>query len=423
MGGIGADGMVHAGGSGGLDEATGGQVAGAGGSEATGGAGGTAAVIPRVVFFATHWGTWDGGFRLRFPGTPDDETNGWTASLSADALWTPSMAPLAALAHKALIVEGMWVHADVATDGYAGSPVLTGIGAAHLVGQPSYFSVARAPSLDWLIAAAQPDGKRSVTVIGTGQGEWALSYPDAGLRPAEMQTPFTIASQGAIAPDCAFRPSADVVAAWRRKQSSQTEGDLIAADVAYLLGCDVSRVVTVFASNFESEVPYSGNFHQDIIDGYNNYLREGGVPIPPQVMIDVVSNYYTLMVRNLVTLAKALSEIPGPHGSLLDETLIVWVSGEPEPSHQPGPWRMNTVILGGGALGVPQGKYVRLPKATQVRASYISSMPRVLTVGPAHNHLLVNIARWAGLNVDSVGRSSFDGGLGVIDTTGGLPNF
>ncbi len=149
---------------------------------------------------------------------------------------------------------------------------------------------------------------------------------------------------------------------------------------------------------------YQGDVHQQCADALTDEN-------------DACFTAYNLWTANLVAgFAKRLADVSEGEGTMLDNTLVVWISTEGGPTHQPYPW--NAVFWGGQSLGLRGGRYLRVPQTVPTEIGF--SQPSWLR-GASHNHLLVSLAQLMGLPIDKVGESTFrQKTLAPIDATGPL---
>ena len=107
----------------------------------------------------------------------------------------------------------------------------------------------------------------------------------------------------------------------------------------------------------------------------------------------------------------AVPAVPAEDGSLLDSTLVLWISEMARPTHSFD--RLPIVAAGGG---VRTGRYVHW--ASNTAAPENSSVD---FLGLPHNHLLVSLAELFGVDVPSLGIESYAAWDGsTVDLRGGL---
>jgi hypothetical protein len=188
--------------------------------------------------------------------------------------------------------------------------------------------------------------------------------------------------------------------------------------VASAFACDLTRVVTLHLDTLPAPVlGFEGDTHND----YAHKAEYASQPLATAFM----TRYHTYYARRLRDLASMLDNIPEADGTLLDHTIIVWMSEVSRGVHGYDRWPI--VILGGGGAGLRTGRYVRYQPRTP------TPMPRPQDgydahfVGPAHSKLLVALAKAMGTDIDRVGRPSvtsapIKGRASVeLDLTGPLP--
>jgi hypothetical protein len=166
------------------------------------------------------------------------------------------------------------------------------------------------------------------------------------------------------------------------------------------LSCGVSRVVTMQWGQLPVEViGGTGDLHHDYAHRSAPYqVNEPDYPFAVQMMTNYSATYAELAAE----LADRLDAVPESTGTLLDNTIILWVSELAHGGHGHDP--LPVVILGGGNR-FRTGRYLHHARATltTTRASWIDENTRI---GLPHNHLLVSVAQAMGLDVDTIGDPS-----------------
>lgn len=175
------------------------------------------------------------------------------------------------------------------------------------------------------------------------------------------------------------------------------------------LACDLTRVVTIQAGEAqrnELPVPVPGSVHSNAHSIYSD-------PAAAEVM----GAYMAYHAERVADLLDALDSVPEGSGTLLDNTVVLWMSELGDGAH--GYDDYPVVIAGGRSCGLRLGRYVHYARTTPVDTGRDGERR---LMGMPHNRVLVSIAQAMGLDIDAVGlRSvrSFNGG--VVDITGGLP--
>ena len=99
--------------------------------------------------------------------------------------------------------------------------------------------------------------------------------------------------------------------------------------------------------------------------------------------------------KHFATLLKELDSVVEGDGTMLDNTVVVWVTELAMPTHQHND---SGVVLAGGAQGFFRtGRYLRYP---QNLVSPVKDMPRI---GEAHNRLYVSVMQAMGYPDTSFG--------------------
>ena len=122
-------------------------------------------------------------------------------------------------------------------------------------------------------------------------------------------------------------------------------------------------------------------------------------------------------VEYAVDLARRLDQVPEGEGTPLDHTLIVLFEDISHGGHGHDQWPM--VLLGGFGGAVRPDRYVRLPRTRPNPG--LNGLGDF--IGVPHSHLLVAIARGAGLELDHLGIAEIpaSGGRPALSLSGPLP--
>ena len=184
------------------------------------------------------------------------------------------------------------------------------------------------------------------------------------------------------------------------------------------LSCGISRVVTMqFGPVFVEMINGTGDLHHD-------YAH---VSAPDQVneptygeAVARMTDYTAFYAARIAELADQLDAIPEGNGTLLDHTIILWVSELSHGGHGHDGWP--AVIVGGGQK-FRTGRWLHYEHdtLTTTTASWVDDNARI---GLPHNHLLVSIAQAMGLTTDTIGDPSVrpkKASAPAIDLRGPLP--
>jgi len=186
--------------------------------------------------------------------------------------------------------------------------------------------------------------------------------------------------------------------------------EAMASMIATALSCDITRVISLNMG----EIPVD-----ELVDGYSGSLHFDFAhnAFNDELSAEVMAQYGKRHSEQLASLLDLLDSIPEAGGSVLDNTLAVWVSELGDPAH--GYDRYNAVMVGGNRM--KHGKYHHFPSTLPYDAW--SWDGGVASVGPPHQKLLTTICRAMGLNVDSFGQEGVIGSDGVeISLKGWLEN-
>ena len=141
----------------------------------------------------------------------------------------------------------------------------------------------------------------------------------------------------------------------------------------------------------------------------------------------VYGDLVDMMVKRNVTQADMVAQIldrldaiPEGTGTLLDHTLVMYVSELSHGNHGHEHWPM--MLFGGGATGaLKQGRYL---KYAQNNPNPWGRNYRNAYVGAPHNRVLVHLCKSMGMNIDFIHKPSIDGTFPVrktISMSGSLP--
>ncbi|MFT3710832.1 MAG: DUF1552 domain-containing protein [Archangium sp.] len=183
--------------------------------------------------------------------------------------------------------------------------------------------------------------------------------------------------------------------------------------------CDLTRVITYAAPVPlcpEFNYPANADVHASYAHASVSGLTSCGqmyTPLAEQAMTDL-SIWYG---NHLAYLLSELESVPEGNGTLLDSTLVVWVTELGTPTHRHHD--AFTVLFGGSQGFFKTGRYVRYP------ITHDSPVPGDTSqwgrCGPAHNHLWVSVLRAMGQPDNEFGTTSATSTSGeVIDMTGPL---
>lgn len=184
--------------------------------------------------------------------------------------------------------------------------------------------------------------------------------------------------------------------------------------IRFAFACDLTRVVTFVApvpEPTELGYPASPTMH-----AYGHQSIEGATscgamfnPVAERAMIDM-SKLYS---GHLATLLRELDSVVEGSGTLLDHTIVVWISELATPTHEHQD--AVTIVAGGGNDFFKLGRHVRYPR------SWLNPIAKLPRVGPGHNRLFVSLLQAFGQGDQAFGMTqarASDGSL--IPLTGPL---
>ncbi|MEM9460126.1 MAG: DUF1552 domain-containing protein [Myxococcota bacterium] len=391
-------------------------------------------VPKRVIFLMTQHGTWYPDWAFNPGGLPDDQN--WTLDLSGTTPdeWSQALLPLYPMRDKVTIVDGVSLASGEADP--AGI-LRHEIGQVHclsgaMVELVSGVPVSSVPTIDQIIAnqIARPDRLRSIE-IGIGEPPFIVNYRDRlQLLPAENRAEavweqlFGLVGGGAssligeqsaimdrvherytaLAPRLSSEDRAkvelhrDLVADLDAKIEGMLDANCTApatpgmelgyaesftANVEMLrvaMSCDLVRVATIHLGDIPSDlIGYPGaNLHDDY--AHRVYLDPGAA----QAMTDWTAYHST----QLAELMSAFDAVPEGEGTMLDNTLIVWVGELGDGAHGFDKWPC--VLAGGEAWR--NGRLLHYPRDLPFR-TWSWDENYLPTTGRPHQELLNSIAR------------------------------
>ncbi len=181
--------------------------------------------------------------------------------------------------------------------------------------------------------------------------------------------------------------------------------DLLAA----AFSCDLTRVASIQMGQLTPtllNLP-AGSMHDLYAHGiYYNQDSE-----------DAMASYMAYHASQLAYILGVLDAIPEGGGTLLDNTVILWISELADSWH--GMDRYPMVVAGGANSGLQLGRYVHHARVTPFETPQFIASPYM---GLPHNRMLVTVCQAMGLDISMVGQSVIPGSDGSdIDCTGALP--
>ena len=172
------------------------------------------------------------------------------------------------------------------------------------------------------------------------------------------------------------------------------------------LACDAVRVIAMDARQLRGSV-IGGSDADDVHQAFahGNDARA----------IMMMENYYAYHANQFATFIEYLRSVPEGTGTLLDNTLVIWIPELSNGGHMFDD--TPTVIAGGGNSGFSPGRYIRLAQdIPRLDCGYGCQRGMI---GPGRMRLFVNAMRHMGMSDNSFGRTSATAGDGsTIDLTG-----
>jgi len=151
------------------------------------------------------------------------------------------------------------------------------------------------------------------------------------------------------------------------------------------LACDLTRVVTFVAPvpqcpefGYPAEASVHATYaHASILS--KTSCGQAYSPVAERAMIDLGIWY----ANHLANLLRELDAVPEGSGTLLDHTVVVWITELATPTHQHHD--VCTVLAGGGNGFFATGRYLRYPRLLS------NPLPAFPAIGPAQNRLYASL--------------------------------
>ena len=208
--------------------------------------------------------------------------------------------------------------------------------------------------------------------------------------------------------ECAAPQDPDTDNIWGGSQQEiyertlQSNRDLLVAALACNLTPVASLQLTTLPSGFIGLPP---------LDLHVEYAHN--VPHSQQAR-DVYTEVGRVHAQQFAELLDLMDSIPEGNGSLLDNSLVVWMSEMGDAGHELG--RYNVTMAGGMGGRIETGRYIHYANTTPIATTWYGSLS-----GKSHQHFLVSLAQKMGLDINSVGSQAVEADDGsTLDLTGPL---
>ncbi|MEQ1501793.1 MAG: DUF1552 domain-containing protein [Myxococcota bacterium] len=170
--------------------------------------------------------------------------------------------------------------------------------------------------------------------------------------------------------------------------------------------CGITDVVTIRQDVMQNATIGAppGDLHTDFAHN---------VAIDPNAA-DVMAEYHRWHAERFADLCAMFDAVPEEDGTMLDHTLLVWSNELATGDHS---MTRCPVVIAGGTKALQTGRYVNFPP----ERDFAGPWGTIEATGPAHNRLMVVLARALGQEIDAVGEATFTDYDGVaFDATGPL---
>jgi hypothetical protein len=169
--------------------------------------------------------------------------------------------------------------------------------------------------------------------------------------------------------------------------------------------CDLTRVITFSAPvpqcpelGYPADATFHGYAHQSVQPASCGNMYS---PYAAQAMTDLDAWH----AGHVAYLLQQLDSVPEGAGTVLDHTVVVWITELATPTHLH--YDAFTVLAGGCNGFFETGRYVRYPQ------TLTSPIPGEPLIGPAHNRLLVSLMQAMGQTDTTFGLAGATGSDGT----------
>jgi hypothetical protein len=199
------------------------------------------------------------------------------------------------------------------------------------------------------------------------------------IREIEQSIDVTV---GDVSPQCGKPDLGETIEGYKDNANFPAVGEQQTQLLTMALACDMTRVATFQWSTGQSTTRHTWVPGAES-NGHHTLTHDGSVSHPA---CEGILRWYAGRVADLVT---RLSEIEEPGGgTLLDNTVVLWVAGEMGHADAHDFNDMPYVLFGGGNGILQTGQHLDFP-------------------GRAHNDLLVTLMQAMGLDVDTFGKPDY----------------
>ncbi|MBX2802813.1 MAG: DUF1552 domain-containing protein [Myxococcales bacterium] len=173
------------------------------------------------------------------------------------------------------------------------------------------------------------------------------------------------------------------------------------------LRCDLTRVATIQSGEaLPTELGVNSSIHGHAHAVYSS-----------EESAQVMAAYLAYHAERFVQILDALDAVQDGDGTLLDNTLVLWMSELGDGAH--GYDDCPVVVAGGRHSGVRLGRYLNFARTNPVQTGRDGDQRMM---GMPHNRVLVTVCRAMGLDLDAVGMRSVQGWDGsTVSLTGAIP--
>jgi len=180
--------------------------------------------------------------------------------------------------------------------------------------------------------------------------------------------------------------------------------------IAVAFACDLTRVATLALTQLPNSAfgAPPGDVHQD-------FAHLCDPPNPDPTAYEQMTRYHRHHATQILDFLQTLDSVPEGNGTMLDNTLVVWMNEMADGTHNQDVYPM--VLFGGSNIPLRWGRYLRFDMNGRVplgSSSYNQQRPS----GMPQNRVLATLGQAMGVDVDVVGDAEVAGEGGVINCRG-----
>ncbi len=182
--------------------------------------------------------------------------------------------------------------------------------------------------------------------------------------------------------------------------------------ISVAFACDLTRVATIALTQLPNSAfgAPAGDVHQD-------FAHLCDPPNPDPTAYEQMTRYHRHHATQILDFLETLDSVPEAGGTMLDNTLVVWLNEMADGTHNQDVYPM--VLFGGSNIPLRWGRYLRFNMNGRVPLGsnfYNSQRPS----GMPQNRLLATLAQAMGVGIDTVGDAQVAAEGGTINCSGAI---